>query len=68
MEALMKPRKRIVDDAELPPISFSIKKEDIEGDNRMQGVRQDIFFQSFFDTNNEISSSQQADLERKHIF
>ncbi len=63
----MKPRKRIVDDTELPPIAFSIKKEDIEGDNRMQGVRQDIFFQSFFDANNAISNSQHTDLERKHI-
>lgn len=65
MEALMKPRKRLIADEELPPIGFSIVPKDLEKEDRTQEMHRDTFFQSYFDHN--VSSSQHPDLEKKLI-
>ena len=33
MEALMKPRRRLIDEEQLPPINFPMQKQDIDGDS-----------------------------------
>jgi len=36
MEALMEPRRRLVDEDNLPPINFTIQKKDLDRDEKSQ--------------------------------
>ena len=61
----MKPRKRLVPEKELPPINFSINKEDVMKDDEEHVDRQQPFFKSFFDAG--ITDAMQPDLEKRLI-
>lgn len=45
----MEPRRRLVPEEELPPISFSLNKKDLAQDEPEQVQRQEPFFKSYFD-------------------
>ena len=61
----MEPRRRLVPEEELPPISFSLQKKDLARDEPEQVQRQEPFFKSYFDAG--LLKSQQPDLEKKLI-
>ena len=45
----MEPRRRLVNEEELPPINFSLVKKDLARDETEQVQRQEPFFKSYFD-------------------
>ena len=65
MQEIMKKRPRLVGDEELPPINFSLMRNDLDIDEPAQLQRQEPFFKSFFDGG--VVSSKQPDLKKKLI-
>ena len=61
----MKPRRRLVNEQDLPPIHFGLSKPAVDGATAIDEDNHATFFKSYFDKG--ITLSQRPDLEKKLI-
>lgn len=48
MEGLMKPKKRLVEEHELPPITFGLTKQVLDRDDNSELEKHEPFYKQFF--------------------